>query len=125
MFTGSGPIKESFKYSIETQFEANADTKIGSAAVEHLQSSFEKVGSPEGRSCGYLSFISPPRPRKRSLFKKVWSSVGDIKETIFLSNCRGLRLYKYYKAILVTIRLAVFAVGRQGKRSEKLFMLMK
>ena len=38
MFTGSGPIKESFKYSIETQFETNADTKIGSAAVEHLHS---------------------------------------------------------------------------------------
>ena len=36
MFTGSGPIKETFKYSMETQFEANADTKIGSAAVEHL-----------------------------------------------------------------------------------------
>ena len=38
MFTGSGPIKESFKYSIETQCEANADTKIGLAAVEHLHS---------------------------------------------------------------------------------------
>ena len=38
MFTGSGPIKETFKYSMETQFEANADTKIGSAAVEHLHS---------------------------------------------------------------------------------------
>ena len=38
MFTGSGPIKESFKYSIEAKFEANADTKIGSAAVEHLHS---------------------------------------------------------------------------------------
>ena len=38
MFTGSGPIKETFKYSMETQFEANADTKIGSAAVEHLYS---------------------------------------------------------------------------------------
>ena len=36
MFTGSGPIKESFKYSMETQFEANAYTKIGSAAAEHL-----------------------------------------------------------------------------------------
>ena len=38
MFTGSGPIKEAFKYSMDTQFEANADTKIGSAAVEHLHS---------------------------------------------------------------------------------------
>ena len=36
MFTGSGPIKESFKYSMETQFEANADIKIISAAAEHL-----------------------------------------------------------------------------------------
>ena len=29
MLTGSGPIKESFKYSMETQFEANT-------AAEHL-----------------------------------------------------------------------------------------
>ena len=36
MFNGSGPIKELFKYSMETQFEANADTKIGSATAEHL-----------------------------------------------------------------------------------------
>ena len=36
MFTGSGPMKESFKYSMETHFEANADIKIGSAAIEHL-----------------------------------------------------------------------------------------
>ena len=28
--------KETFKYSMETQFEANANTKIGSAAIEHL-----------------------------------------------------------------------------------------
>ena len=60
--------------------------------------------------------MSPPRPRKRTLFKKVWSSVRYIKETIFLSNYKGLRLYKYYTAILVTIRLAGFMVGRQGKR---------
>ena len=38
MFTGSDPIKETFKYWMETQFEAKADTKIGSAAIEHLQS---------------------------------------------------------------------------------------
>ena len=38
MFTGSGPIKEAFKYSMEIRFEANADTKIGSAAVEHHHS---------------------------------------------------------------------------------------
>ena len=38
IFTGSGPIKETFKYSMETQFGANADTKIGSAAIEHLHS---------------------------------------------------------------------------------------
>ena len=43
-----------------------------------------------------------------------------IKETIFLSNCKGLRLYKYYTAILVTIRLAGFMVGHQGKRREEL-----
>ena len=38
MFTGSSLIKETFKYSMETQFEANADIKIGSAAIEHLHS---------------------------------------------------------------------------------------
>ena len=38
MFTGSCLIKESFKYLMETQFEAYVDTKIGSTAVEHLHS---------------------------------------------------------------------------------------
>ena len=74
MFTGSGPIKESCKYSMETQFEANADTKIGSAAAP----SFGQVYSSEGRWCGYLSFMSIPRPQKQTLFKKVRSSVGYI-----------------------------------------------
>ena len=46
MFTGSGPIKETFKHSMETQFEANADTKIGSAAIEHLHS--DKSVLPKG-----------------------------------------------------------------------------
>ena len=36
MFTESGPMKETFKYLMEAQFEANVDTKIGSAAVGHL-----------------------------------------------------------------------------------------
>ena len=39
MFTGSGPIKDLFKYSMETQFEVNADTKIGSAEHLHLDKS--------------------------------------------------------------------------------------
>ena len=38
MFTGSGPIKETFKYSMKTQFKANEDTKIGSASIEHIHS---------------------------------------------------------------------------------------
>ena len=38
MFTGYGPVIDTFKYSMHTQFEANTDTKIGLAAVEHLHS---------------------------------------------------------------------------------------
>ena len=75
---------------METQFEANADTKIGSAAVEHLHS--KQVCSPEGRWCEYFSFMSPPRPQKQTLFKKLRSSVRYLIETIVLSNCKGLRL---------------------------------
>ena len=41
-----------------------------------------------------------------------------IKETIFLSNCKGLRLYKYYTAILVTIRLAGF-YGQPSRKALK------
>ena len=33
--------------------------------------------------------MSPPRPQKRTLFKKVRSIVRDLKETIFLSNCKA------------------------------------
>ena len=82
-------MKESFKYSIETQFEANADTKIGSAAVEHLNSK-KSVLPKEDRAD--ILVLSPPGPRKRTLSKKVRSSVRYMKETIFLSNCKGLRL---------------------------------
>ena len=46
MFTESGQIKD--KYSMETQFEANADTKIGSAAVEHLHSHKSVLPKEEG-----------------------------------------------------------------------------
>ena len=76
--------------------------------------SFEQACSPEGRSREYFSFMSPPRPRKQTLFKKVRSSVRYLKETIFLSNCKGLRLY--YRVFVVTKRFAGFIVGRQGKR---------
>ena len=80
MFTGFDPIKESFKYSMETQFEANADTKIGPAAVEHHSN---KSVLPKEDGADILhSFMSPPRPQKRTLFKKVRSSVRYIKETI-------------------------------------------
>ena len=48
MFTGSGPIKETFKYSMETQFEADSDTKIGSAAVEHLHSKKSVLPKEDG-----------------------------------------------------------------------------
>ena len=48
MFTESGQIKEPFKYSMETQFEANADTKIGSAAVEYLQSNKSVLPKEDG-----------------------------------------------------------------------------
>ena len=48
MFTESGQIKETFKYSMETQFEANADTKIGSAAVEYLHSNKSVLPKEDG-----------------------------------------------------------------------------
>ena len=76
---------------METQFEANADTKIGSASTEYLHSN--KSVLPKGDRADIFSFMSPPRPRKQALFKKVRSSVRYLKETIFLSNCKGLRLY--------------------------------
>ena len=62
--------------------------------------------------------MSTPRPQKRALFKKVRSSVRYLKETIFLSNCKGLPLY--YRAFLVTIRLAGFIVRplRKALREE-------
>ena len=42
------PIKEAFKYSMDTQFEANADAKIGSAAVEHLHSNKSVLPKEDG-----------------------------------------------------------------------------
>ena len=48
MFTESGQIKQTFKYSMETQFEANAGTKIGSAAVEHLHSNKSVLPKEDG-----------------------------------------------------------------------------
>ena len=56
MFTGSGPIKEAFKYSMDTQFEANADTKIGSAAVEHLHSNKSVLPKEDGADILVLCF---------------------------------------------------------------------
>ena len=92
---------------METQFEANADTKIGSAVVEHLH--WNKSVLPKGYRADILVLS---RPQKRTLFKKVRSSVRYLKATIF--NCKGLPLY--YMSFSVTIRLAVFIVGRKGKR---------
>ena len=48
MFSGSGPIKESFKYSIETQFEAKVDTKIGAAAAEQFYSNKSVLPKEDG-----------------------------------------------------------------------------
>ena len=45
MFIGSGPMKETFKYSMETQ--ANADSKIGSAA-EHFHSNNSVLPKEDG-----------------------------------------------------------------------------
>ena len=75
---------------METQFEANADTKTGSAAIEHLHSN--KSVLPKGDRADIL-VLSPPRPQKRTLFKKMRSGVRYLKETIFLSNCKGLPLF--------------------------------
>ena len=96
---------------METQFEANADTKIGSAAVEHLYSNRSVLPKEDGAD---ILVLSPPRPQKGTLLKKLRSSVRYLKEIIVLSNCKGLGLQ--YRAFLITIWLAGFMVGRQGKR---------
>ena len=95
---------------METQFEANADTKIGSAAIEHLYSN--KSVNPKGDRADILVLCL--HQDHKNLFKRVRSSVRYLKEIIFLSNCKGLPLY--CRAFLVTIRFADFIVGRKGKR---------
>ena len=94
---------------METQFEANADTKVGSASTEHLHSN--KSVLPKGDRADILVLCLHQDHENR--LKKVRSSVRYLKETIYLSNCKGLRLY--YRAFVVTKRLAGFIVGRQGK----------
>ena len=69
---------------METQFEANADTKIGSASTEHWITEWRLN-------------LKLTRLQKRTLFKKVRSSVRYLKETIFFSNYKDLRLN--YRAI--------------------------
>ena len=88
MFIRSGPMKETFKYSMETQ--AKADSKIGSAA-EHLHSNNSVLPKEDGANI--FSFMSPPKPKNGPLFKKVRSSVRYLKQKIFFTNCYGLRLY--------------------------------
>ena len=62
--------------------------------------------------------MSAPRPQKQTLFKKVRSSVRYIKETIFLSNCKGLRLY--YRAFFGNHTVSMFYVrpSRKALREE-------
>ena len=79
----------------------------------------KKVRSPKSLISSQLGFYLVPKDPVKQLHDvpvPQAEAPAYIKETIFLSNCKGLRLYKYYTAILVTIRLAGFMVGRQGKR---------
>ena len=57
--------------------------------------------------------MSPPRPQKRTSFKKVRSSVRYLKQTIFLSNCKGLRLY--YRAFFGNNTVSMF-YGRPPRK---------
>ena len=77
VFTGSGPIKETFKYSMETQFEANADTKIGSAAIEHLHSN--KSVLPKGDRADIL-VLCLHQDHKNGLYLKRCGVVKDISK---------------------------------------------
>ena len=107
---------------METPFEANADTKTGSAAIEHLHS--KKSVLPKGDRADILA-LSPPRPQKRILFKKgaEWCKISQ-------RDNLSLQLQRFaivLQGFLVTILLAGFIVGRKGKRWEKnsgLIMLM-
>ena len=88
MFTGSGPIKETFKYSMETQLKANTDTRIGSAAVEHLHPKESVPPKEDGadilvlclhqdhknglylKGCGVVHYGKVGVPHKNNFFRK-------------------------------------------------------
>ena len=77
MFTVSCPIKESFKYLMETQFEANADTKIGSAAVELLHSNKSVLPKEDGAD---IFVFCLDQDHKIGLYLKMCEIVYDISK---------------------------------------------
>ena len=81
IFIGFGSMKETFKYSLETQ--ANADSKVGSAA-EHLHSNNYVFPKEDGDN---ILVLCLHQDQKMDFFKKVRSSVQYLKQTIFFSNC--------------------------------------
>ena len=107
---------------MDTQFEADADTKIGSAAVERLYWNKSVLPKEDGAD---ILVLCLHQDHKNELYLKMCGMCR-------ISQRDNLSLQLQWFAIvlqgyLVTIRLAGFIVGRKGKRSEKnsgLIMLM-
>ena len=96
---------------METQFEANADTKISSAAVEHLHSNKSVLPKEDGAD---ILVLCLHQDHKNELYSKMYG-VCKISQRDNLS----LQLQRFATVLqgyLVTIRLAGIIVGRKGKR---------
>ena len=95
---------------METQFEANADTKIDSAAVEHIHSNKSVLPKEDGAD---ILVLCLHQDHKNEHYLKI-CGVCKISQSDNLS----LQLQRFaivQQGYLVTIRLAGFIVGRKGK----------
>ena len=74
MFTGSGPMNETFKYLklMETQFEANVDFKIGLAAVGHLHLNTSVLPKEDGAD---ILVLCLHQDHKNGLYSNRWGVV--------------------------------------------------
>ena len=96
---------------MEAQFETNADVRIGSAAVEHLQSNKSVLPKEDGAD---ILVLCLQQGHKNELYLKM-CGVCKISQRDNLS----LQLQKFaivLQGYLVTMRLAGFMVSRKGKR---------
>ena len=95
---------------METQFEANANTKTGSAAVAHLHSNRSVLPKEDGVDIFVLCLH---QDHKNGLYLKM-CGVCKLSQRDNLS----LQLQRYaivLKGFFGNNRLASFTVGRQGK----------